>query len=715
MEPANIDVDVSPAVVEPPAAVRSGPKRMHLTCPVCYIVTDRLDKHLQRQCMKHNSAEERTATLTDARDTLRNIASKGTTMEYEDILALKTPENTISFLEERGYLILHKPTAASTVQVQEQQDAGASSTYEAPVGECEEETEVVQERESASTVPSCAHSNETAPYKEDSQRLPVETEQEDPSTSGLMQQENSPVCKVKEFEEVIVGSPALTVPERMDLEASKDFPVVEDSSEDQSDEEDKESSGEESAVSAEEEQESAEEEQESAEEEQESAEEEQESAEEEQESAEQEQESAEQEQESAEQEQESAVSSDEDMNRVLKIKWTGLKQKMKQAGLYKRFKEENPVLKGFEDYLKKNLSVRKVNQEVADVSRFLYYMNNDCVSLDFVKDIKKAQSFFVKLREVGLSSQTACNYLKHLKRFVRYQLRETNLAHENPQLYKAFKIFKGVTKDIQTMLAKGVSQEVVSNRFDALTSSHLPPAHYLKILEVAKPSFLKSLRHIKSGGKKREHQFNVLNYLETLLVLKHGQRPGVIKNFTVSEWTRRLPYGYEGQDFIVIGVKAHKTSAQQVACFALTPTEEEWLKVYFEKLRPNMVKPNSGNTFFLNSSGEPIHNVSNDLMRYHKKFGLPLVTSKMIRKVNYRENTLENICHGHSLVLRSWNEEMQEAQASTSRAGLGSPPDITTRSRAAQSLKRSSSSTEEPRTSRPRMDPVVLLKRLPNL
>ncbi|KAM4044293.1 uncharacterized protein ACNLHF_008286 [Anomaloglossus baeobatrachus] len=128
-------------------------------------------------------------------------------------------------------------------------------------------------------------------------------------------------------------------------------------------------------------------------------------------------------------------------------------------------------------------------------------------------------------------------------------------------------------------------------------------------------------------------QLNVLNYLETLLVLKQGQRPGVIKNFTVSEWTRRLPYGYEGQDFIVIGVKAHKTSAQQVACFALTPTEEEWLKVYFEKVRPNMVKPNSANTFFLSSSGEPIHNVSNDLMHYHKKFSLPLVTSKMIRKV----------------------------------------------------------------------------------
>ncbi|XP_073516735.1 uncharacterized protein [Phyllobates terribilis] len=233
-------------------------------------------------------------------------------------------------------------------------------------------------------------------------------------------------------------------------------------------------------------------------------------------------------------------------------------------------------------------------------------------------------------------------------------------------------------------------------RFDALTTMHLKPAEYLKILNVAKNSFSKSLQYIKGGSKIIYHQLNVLYYLETLLVLKHGQRPGVIQNLTVSEWDRRSPYSFQGRDFVVVGVKAHKTSAQQVACFALSPTEQEWLEVYFNKIRPVLVNENSPNNFFLSTTGGAIYNVSNDIKRYHTRFELPSVTSQMIRKVieswtisrlkdsekhlfarylghsnetaerNYRENTLESVCHGHTLVLRSWDEEMNE-KASTSR------------------------------------------------
>ncbi|XP_073437104.1 uncharacterized protein [Dendrobates tinctorius] len=672
--------------------------------------------------MTKNSAEERKATIADARARVRNISSKGTSIDEDDIMSLETLANVIPFLEDRGFLIVRKPTAASTVQLEEQ-TSGASSTTPAVKFEVVEESEM--SKSVASAVHPSAQSTQVSLSREDyqrspvhasavhpsaqstqvslsrnCQRLPVQNEQAGPATP---KPKDSPVIIDEEWEMVSVGSPVRTDPQVMDDEELGDLPVEKDSSECQSDEEDEEdevSSGEECTSD--------------------------------------EQESA------ISSEHESNDGSDEDLNRALKRKWTGLKLRMKKAGLYKRFADSHPVLMGFAQYLKTYVaSMKKIKQEVANVLRFLYYMN-DCLHLDFVMDIQKARSFFGKLQEVGLSSQTSCNYLKNLKRFLRYQQRATNLAHEDKKLYKAYNIFDTVIKEIQTSLAKGVSKELVSNRYDALTTTHLKPAEYLKILNVAKNSFSKSLQYIKGGSKKIYHQLNVLYYLETLLVLKHGQRPGVIQNLTVSEWDRRLPYSFQGGDYKVVDVKAHKTSAQQVTCFALSPTEQEWLEVYFDKIRPVLVNENSPNNFFLSTTGGAIYNVSNDITRYHTRFELPSVTSQMIRKVieswtisrlkdsekhlfarylghsnetaerNYRENTLESVCHGHTLVLRSWDEEMNE-QACTSRAGLGSSPSTETLSRVGQSLKRSSSSTEGPSPSRPRMNPVVLLKRLPNL
>lgn len=54
-------------------------------------------------------------------------------------------------------------------------------------------------------------------------------------------------------------------------------------------------------------------------------------------------------------------------------------------------------------------------------------------------------------------------------------------------------------------------------------------------------------------------------YLEAVVSLSHLQRPGVVENMTVSEWLDRK----EHQSRFVIVVKEHKTSAHDVAAFAL--------------------------------------------------------------------------------------------------------------------------------------------------
>ncbi|CAJ0931310.1 unnamed protein product [Ranitomeya imitator] len=355
-------------------------------------------------------------------------------------------------------------------------------------------------------------------------------------------------------------------------------------------------------------------------------------------------------------------------------------------------------------------------------------MDPEQVTLNFVLDIKKAVSFFNKLQALKLTSQTIFNYLKHLKRFIHHQLRATNLAHENRELYDAFKIFKGVTKDLQGKLSKGISKEVVGKRYKALNTLTMTAAEAQKILVVAKRDFCTCLSKISAGSKAKEHQLQILNYLECLLVLKHGQRPGVIQHMSVSEWKKRVHHQYKGVNFVVIGVKEHKTSTQQVASFALTLTEEGWFNVYFTHVRPVLSSTeNSEDPFFVSTTGKAIYNVTNDMNRFHRRYNLPLVTSQMVRKL--LETWTNSRCTDvqQRLVARAAEQSTSGRMDQTADSELHSDEEYSsarahvpsfhmeTRSRKKQLREESSSRIEEPRTSQRtdgRMNPVVMLKRL---
>ncbi|XP_073409279.1 uncharacterized protein [Dendrobates tinctorius] len=157
--------------------------------------------------------------------------------------------------------------------------------------------------------------------------------------------------------------------------------------------------------------------------------------------------------------------SNDDIQRVLHYKWTvESRKRMKEEGMYLHHSLKDPVLKRFAFYLQKDLNVNKYRQEVQNVSRFLHFMDPNKVTLDFVMQIEKSRSFFIKLRDLNLAHQTAFNYLKNLRRYLNFHMRATNLANEDPAMYSAVKHFKSVTKDLRVTLSKGISSEVVSKR-----------------------------------------------------------------------------------------------------------------------------------------------------------------------------------------------------------------------------------------------------------
>ncbi|KAJ7998418.1 hypothetical protein DPEC_G00204730 [Dallia pectoralis] len=162
-----------------------------------------------------------------------------------------------------------------------------------------------------------------------------------------------------------------------------------------------------------------------------------------------------------------------------------------------------------------------------------------------------------------------------------------------------------------------------------LTKPQPSPKECLSILTVAKPDLMKSIGMLMNGmALKKEEQLNVLYYLEALLMLKHLQRSVVVKNMTVDDWCTRCKVSNDHGTIYVIGVKGHKTGAQQEATISLDEEEDAWMDIYYKLIRPaflqglpeEQAKPDH---FFISSTGRPIYSTYNDVRKLQLKSELP--------------------------------------------------------------------------------------------
>ncbi|KAG9261351.1 hypothetical protein AMEX_G24872 [Astyanax mexicanus] len=321
---------------------------------------------------------------------------------------------------------------------------------------------------------------------------------------------------------------------------------------------------------------------------------------------------------------------------------TSLRERMSSLGLYKKHSLDHILLAKFAKFLQSDLRNENFKQEVENVARFLYYMDPQQASLQFVRQHEKTREYFLKLSEAGLCKQTVQNYIKSVKRFLNFHVGSTNLCFEDRVLHADCQNYVLFLSNIQTVTSKQVSKETTRKRFDTLLEGVLPPKEAMTVLDAAREDFLAVIGKLFVGECSPGHPLTlsemqlVLYYLEAVVILKHAQRPGVVKHMTVTEWTsRRRVYGHGGH--VVVGVKEHKTAATQVATFALSQEEEMWFDLYFTEVRPVMLgnqrkRVESDERFFISSTGRPIYNVSNDLDRLHKKYQVPKVTSQMARR-----------------------------------------------------------------------------------
>ncbi|XP_065096745.1 uncharacterized protein [Paramisgurnus dabryanus] len=184
-------------------------------------------------------------------------------------------------------------------------------------------------------------------------------------------------------------------------------------------------------------------------------------------------------------------------------------------------------------------------------------------------------------------------------------------------------------------MSKEINKEVTRKRYNGY-GNEKQLKECVAILDLARADFLAVLAKLQGPKKVPADQLDkndcllVLYYLEAVVILKHLQRPGVVTNMTVEEWQERR----HTNNGCSVAIKEHKTAASQVAEVPLNAEQEHWFDIYFKHIRPLMLQGSrtGGDTmaegqFFISSTGRPIHNPCNDLVRLHGKYKVKPVTS----------------------------------------------------------------------------------------
>ncbi|XP_057214685.1 uncharacterized protein LOC130569212 isoform X2 [Triplophysa rosa] len=313
----------------------------------------------------------------------------------------------------------------------------------------------------------------------------------------------------------------------------------------------------------------------------------------------------------------SCVSDEEDGRTKSSSVW----MKMKGAGLHQKFPSQAKLLVDFKKYLTEALRVPHWQQQVDNVSRFLRYMQptGDEPTLDFLSKSTETEEFVKTLQHTKMNAATILKYFKSIYKFLEYLLTRVDLQRADSQLQSSCKNYRQL---LNTLRKTVYSNKTCDTRHRQDVDGVPSITDCQRILRVAEPDFLRINGNLQNGLALSNTEKTMYRYYcEALLVFCHMQRPQAVENLTDAEWVKRIQHGGR----VVTG-----TSSMQIA---LTLDEEAWFQMYYKQIRPDSIRHGKfSRGFFLSSSGEAVHSVSQDMNHFHELYKLSTSKSQDVRR-----------------------------------------------------------------------------------
>ncbi|CAJ0922968.1 unnamed protein product [Ranitomeya imitator] len=298
-----------------------------------------------------------------------------------------------------------------------------------------------------------------------------------------------------------------------------------------------------------------------------------------------------------------------------------LRKKITVVGFHNKHDLKSSLLLSFKNYLKGHRSESTINPMIQIISRFLYFINPEEITVDFLKNLRATKEYFNSLESLKTSEETVKKHICHLRNFIRFIQSEEYPSGLDKETKNAVEPFKETLKVIESKL----NQKFAKGRKRGLESTPPTMADCRKVLTVAKRHVADIFTRAQFSKKLSDKEKTLAcYYLQAVLIYKHLRNPSEAKNLMVKEWIEREQLDADGQD-----------------------EDEQNFRTYFEKIRPtNQPKGiNMAREFFVSSKGQRIMNPCKDMERLQKKYQLPIISWKMAIKVykNWAEESLSQV------------------------------------------------------------------------
>ncbi|XP_073437094.1 uncharacterized protein [Dendrobates tinctorius] len=280
------------------------------------------------------------------------------------------------------------------------------------------------------------------------------------------------------------------------------------------------------------------------------------------------------------------------------------RKQLSEAGMYKKHDINSPMLTRFKTFLQATHKEISAEAMVDHVAKFLYFINPEEITLDFINESDKTKAYFDELTKKN-TQNTIQKYLRNVRQFVifvRDNCPDTVDEEETKVNAKRFleelnEIQQGLHKTSKGM-KRGLAPQPITNQ------------ECCKILEVSKKPINTIFRNAMLDQKiSNNEKVLAVSYLIALLILRHKRKPSVPNNLAVKHWLQKIEVkDREENKFVAVYIGRD--------IVILDNEEEKLFRIYFEKIQSTLDKVQSTTVeqFLLSQSGQGLKNPSADLM-----------------------------------------------------------------------------------------------------
>ncbi len=268
-----------------------------------------------------------------------------------------------------------------------------------------------------------------------------------------------------------------------------------------------------------------------------------------------------------------------------------------------------------------------------DVAKYLAFCSASVLRWNYLWELAEVRRFLACLKKHGIGVDGRLTKLDRLTTALAYIKLDVVDDTDYMLLGKLGRALDRLSAIKATLRPKKVAKR--TQQLEALSSSPLSLDEVTAVIDNPElwAHFDCTVKQCKSGSVVANNDLALTTAaMLALLTFKNWQRAGAVVHMTAEEFHEARREPVEGEELLVVMVKAHKTGIKGSAKLTLASGDAKCLVRYYRHIRPKLDPACWNDCFLLLPGGKPVEQVY-QVMRKLEVFGTPVPSATRVRKI----------------------------------------------------------------------------------